>query len=266
MANRMYDNLPGNMQTEYYETLTSVIGEVDTKLDEDIALFAQKPESHECFRRLKSKEVLGHINGSWEEIHSKVPSFYKFYFVSDFIEKISGFVNVLYYTHIDNLTAFMLVESISPTAYKFIYKLVPTGCNLVLMNRAKNRKLYGCFYIGQPTILQGIDAVDALQTTNTLNRDLVFLPHGAIVDPASTHVDLREKTFKLGTNAVLKLMAIENKGRVSIDIPNRPSGIEIMLNGELYTGGFVKPMGSLIEVSILGSDLEFSKVIIRMEE
>ena len=55
----MFENLPGNMQTGYYEKLSMVISEVDNKLDKDLELFLNKPEYVEYFRKRKSQERKG---------------------------------------------------------------------------------------------------------------------------------------------------------------------------------------------------------------
>lgn len=265
MVNRMYGNLPGNMQTRDFKVLTDVFSEADNKLDQDIEVFLKKPEDNDVIRKKKSMEILGHEHGSWEEIYSKIPSFYKFYFTSDFLEKIKSFVNVLYYTHIDYLTAFMLVESINLDVYKFIYSLVPPGCDLVLLTKSSAKKLYGGFYIGQPTILSNVEMADVVRFTNAINKDLVFHPHGAILDSETINVDLTNNKFSLGEDAVVRLIALENLGQLSVQVIPDHGDLQIYINSNIYTGGMIDVMEPYMTIEVTGSNIEFEKIIVRME-
>lgn len=263
--NRMYENLPGNMRTKDFRILTNVFSEIDNKLDHDIGEFLKKSEDNDTLRKKKSEEILGHDRGTWEEIYSKIPAFYKFYFTSDFLEKIKSFVNVLYYTHVDYLTAFMLVESINPDVYKFIYSLVTPGCDLVLLTQSSAKKLYGGFYIDQPTILSNVEMADVVRFTNALNKDLAFLPHGAMLDSRTTDVDLTNNSFLLGPNAVVQLITLENLGRISVKVVPEDIGVEIYINENIYTGGQVEAIEPYVSIRIIGSNVEFNKIIVRME-
>lgn len=257
----MFENLPGNMQTGYYEKLSRVIGEIDNKFDKDLELFLNKPEHIEYFRKRKSQEVLGRPDGSWEEIYAKIPSFYRFFFVKDFIEKIKSFVNVLYYTHIDHLTAIVIVESINPEIYKYIYQLVPPGCDLVLFNKTLVRSLYGGFYIGQPTIISHKVATEGLKSYNFMNRDLVFLPHGAVIS-GSQSLDISKGSFKIQGQGEVKLIRFESGGQLSIRLEPEVAA-EIYIDDEFYIGPVqAKPFSHL---KVRGEDIEFKKIIVRME-
>lgn len=257
----MFENLPGNMQTGYYEKLSRVISEIDNKFDKDSELLLNKPEHVAYFRKRKSQELLGRLDGSWEEIYAKIPSFYRFFFVKDFIEKIKGFVNVLYYTHIDYLTAMVIVESVNTDIYKYIYQLVPPGCDLVLFNKTLVRSLYGGFYIGQPTIISHKAASQGLKSYNFMNRDLIFLPHGSVISNSQS-LDISEGQFRIQGQGEIQLIRFESKGQLSIRLEPEVLA-EIYIDDELYTGPVqAKPFSHL---KIVGEDIEFNKIIVRME-
>lgn len=257
----MFENLPGNMQTGYYEKLSMVISEIDNKFDKDLELFLNKPEYVDYFRKRKSQELLGRLDGAWEEIYAKIPSFYRFFFVKDFIEKIKSFVNVLYYTHIDHLTAMVIVESINPEIYKYIYQLVPPGCDLVLFNKTLVKSLYGGFYIGQPTIISHTAASQGLKSYNFMNRDLVFLPHGAVIS-GSQSLDISSGTFHLKGQGEVQLIPFESKGQLSIRLEPEVEA-KIYIDDVFYTGPVqAKPFSHL---KVRGEDIAFKKIIVRME-